>query len=46
VVVVRGQIVEQGTHDELLAFGREYSKLHGLQFMTPAAVAGNGDRVN
>jgi ABC-type multidrug transport system fused ATPase/permease subunit len=46
VVVVRGQIVEQGTHDELLALGREYSKLHGLQLMTPAAVAGNGDRVN
>ncbi len=46
VVVVRGQIVEQGTHDELLALGREYSKLHGLQFMTPAEVAGNGDRVN
>src|ERR1700730_1385009 len=46
VVVVRGQIVEQGTHDELLALGREYSKLHGLQFMTPSVVAGNGDRIN
>jgi ATP-binding cassette, subfamily B, bacterial MsbA len=46
VVVVRGQIVEQGTHEELLALGREYSKLHGLQFMTPAEVGGNGDRVN
>ena len=45
VVVVRGQIVEQGTHDELLARGREYSKLHGLQFMTPAEAGGNGDRV-
>ncbi len=46
VVVVRGKIVEQGTHDELLALGREYSKLHGLQFMTPAEVGGNGDRIN
>jgi subfamily B ATP-binding cassette protein MsbA len=46
VVVARGQIVEQGTHDELLALGREYSKLHGLQFMTPAEVGANGDRIN
>jgi subfamily B ATP-binding cassette protein MsbA len=46
LVVVRGKIVEQGTHDELLMLGREYSKLHGLQFMTPAEVAGNGNRVN
>jgi subfamily B ATP-binding cassette protein MsbA len=46
VVVVRGQIVEQGTHDELMTLGREYSKLHGLQFMTPPEIGGNGDRVN
>jgi ATP-binding cassette, subfamily B, bacterial MsbA len=46
LVVVRGQIVEQGTHDELMMLGREYSKLHGLQFMTPSEVAGNGNRVN
>ncbi|HEX3409367.1 MAG TPA: hypothetical protein VHS07_03765, partial [Candidatus Binataceae bacterium] len=46
VVVVHGQIVEQGTHDELLALGREYSKLHGLQLMTPAGAAGHGDRLN
>jgi subfamily B ATP-binding cassette protein MsbA len=46
LVVVRGKIVEQGTHDELMMLGREYSKLHGLQFMTPAEVAGNGNRVN
>ena len=45
VVVVRGQIVEQGTHDELLALGREYSKLHGLQFMPPLEAAGNGNRI-
>ena len=32
VVVVRGQIVESGTHDELLATGTEYRKLYELQF--------------
>jgi len=32
VVVVRGQIVEQGTHVELLALNAEYRKLHDLQF--------------
>jgi subfamily B ATP-binding cassette protein MsbA len=46
VVVVRGRIVEQGTHDELMALGREYSKLHGLQFMTSPEIVGNGERVN
>jgi ATP-binding cassette, subfamily B, bacterial MsbA len=46
LVVVRGQIVEQGTHDQLMTLGREYSKLHGLQFMTPPEIAGNGDRIN
>ncbi|HEY2386651.1 MAG TPA: lipid A export permease/ATP-binding protein MsbA [Candidatus Binatia bacterium] len=32
VVVVRGQILEQGTHEELLALGGEYRKLYDLQF--------------
>jgi ATP-binding cassette, subfamily B, bacterial MsbA len=32
VVVVRGRIVESGTHDELLANGQEYRKLYELQF--------------
>jgi len=32
VVLVRGHIVEQGTHDELLALNAEYRKLHDLQF--------------
>jgi ATP-binding cassette subfamily B protein len=46
VVIVRGQIVEQGTHEELMTLGREYSKLHGLQFMAPPEINGHGDRVN
>jgi ATP-binding cassette, subfamily B, bacterial MsbA len=32
VVVVHGRIVEQGTHDELLALNAEYRKLYDLQF--------------
>ena len=32
VVVVRGAIVEQGTHDELLALNADYRRLHDLQF--------------
>jgi subfamily B ATP-binding cassette protein MsbA len=32
VVLARGEVVESGTHDELLARGREYRKLHDLQF--------------
>jgi subfamily B ATP-binding cassette protein MsbA len=31
-VVVRGQIIESGTHDQLLARGSEYRKLYELQF--------------
>ena len=46
LVVVRGQIVEQGTHDQLMSLGREYSKLHGLQFMSPPEIPSNGDRIN
>ncbi len=34
VVLVGGRIVEQGTHDELLALGAEYRKLYDLQFRT------------
>jgi len=41
-VMVRGRIVEEGTHEELLALGREYRKLYDLQFRDaqaqPAAV--------
>lgn len=32
IVMRKGQIVEQGTHDELLAKGGYYSKLHQLQY--------------
>ena len=33
LVLVKGEIVEQGTHEELLALNAEYRKLHDLQFM-------------
>jgi ATP-binding cassette, subfamily B, bacterial MsbA len=39
VVLVRGQIVEQGTHDELLALNGDYRKLHDLQFVDPSEMA-------
>jgi len=32
VVLVGGRIVEQGTHEELLALNAEYRKLHDMQF--------------
>jgi ATP-binding cassette, subfamily B, bacterial MsbA len=32
IVLVRGRIVEQGTHEELLALNAEYRKLYDLQF--------------
>jgi subfamily B ATP-binding cassette protein MsbA len=44
VVVARGQIVEQGTHEELLALGGEYRKLYDLQFQDePAAPEADTD---
>jgi subfamily B ATP-binding cassette protein MsbA len=39
VVLVRGQIVEQGTHEQLLALNGDYRKLHDLQFTDPAEMA-------
>jgi ATP-binding cassette, subfamily B, bacterial MsbA len=31
-VIVRGRILEEGTHEELIALGHEYRKLYDLQF--------------
>jgi subfamily B ATP-binding cassette protein MsbA len=42
-VVVHGRIVEEGTHDELLARGGEYNRLYDLQFTPPAEFAANGE---
>jgi subfamily B ATP-binding cassette protein MsbA len=39
VVLVRGQIVEQGTHEQLLALNGDYRKLHDLQFREPVEAA-------
>jgi subfamily B ATP-binding cassette protein MsbA len=36
VVMERGRIVEQGTHDELLLAGGTYANLYRLQFTAPA----------
>jgi subfamily B ATP-binding cassette protein MsbA len=36
VVMERGRIVEQGTHEQLLAEGGTYANLYRLQFTTPA----------
>ncbi len=36
VVLVRGRIVEEGAHEQLLALNAEYRKLYDLQFSNPA----------
>lgn len=41
-VMVHGRIVEEGTHEQLLALGQEYRKLYDLQFQSPPELAGNG----
>jgi ATP-binding cassette subfamily B multidrug efflux pump len=37
LVLDHGQLVEEGTHDQLLAAGGLYAKLYGLQFMADTA---------
>ena len=39
VVLVQGQIVEQGTHEQLLAMNGDYRKLHDLQFVDSTEAA-------
>jgi len=39
LVLVKGEIVEQGTHEQLLALNAEYRKLHDLQFMDEVSPA-------
>ena len=43
IVLDRGEIVEQGTHTELLALGGAYSRLYALQF---GDANGDGDATN
>ena len=45
VVIVRGQVVEEGTHEELLALGGEYRKLYDLQFQDLPEPADMPDRL-
>ena len=42
LVMSDGDIVEQGTHEELLADGCFYASLYNSQFDTTGAVNGNG----
>ena len=39
VVLARGQIIEQGTHEQLLALNGDYRRLHDLQFQDPTEAA-------
>jgi len=42
IVLVRGRIIEEGTHEELFARGQEYRKLYDLQFTTAPEVENGG----
>jgi ABC-type multidrug transport system fused ATPase/permease subunit len=42
VVLDAGQVVEAGTHDDLLQQGQLYARFYGLQSGTPAAGATHG----
>jgi len=44
LVMDAGRVVQRGTHDELLAEGGIYRRLHDLQFRDPAPEAGRADR--
>jgi ABC-type multidrug transport system fused ATPase/permease subunit len=40
VVIDNGLIVEQGTHDQLLAIGGKYEEFYNMQYVAPAAPVG------
>jgi ABC-type transport system involved in cytochrome bd biosynthesis fused ATPase/permease subunit len=41
-VIEGGRIVEHGTHDQLLAFGGLYARLHAMQFSGEVSEAPEG----
>ena len=43
LVVEEGRIVETGTHEELMALGGHYRRLHDLQFLPGRAPEGDGE---
>jgi ABC-type multidrug transport system fused ATPase/permease subunit len=43
IVIKDGAIVEEGKHDELLALGGEYRKLHDMQFRDELDIATETD---
>jgi ATP-binding cassette, subfamily B, multidrug efflux pump len=45
IVFHKGRIVEQGSHEELLARGEVYARLHALQFAREAVEARAGASV-